>query len=72
MTTAYELIQMVMSANKDQVDRMIYEFDNMGFYREDKRVRKKYIISCINHSYNYLDCYEQIRMEQAIIKSMTL
>ena len=51
MLTLTQLLNMVNRATRKQVDSMIYDFNRMGFYREDKRVRKEYIKECLIANY---------------------
>ena len=76
MKTKAELIAIVKKANKEQLWSMIYDFDMIGFYREDKRQQRGYIIGCIEGCYetekNIYGCYDSdsVEMEKAILKAM--
>lgn len=69
MTSKNDLLEMVSKANKRQLWYMIYDFELIGFYREDKRVQRQFIVDCINNCYEFsdIDC---LLMEKAIIKGM--
>lgn len=68
ITTLQKLIKIINTATKEQIDKIIYEYEYMGFYREDKRERKKFIIDCLKYSYNNVSVEEQLEMAQAILK----
>lgn len=76
MRTKEDLIKLVKKANKKQLWSMIYDFDLIGFYREDKRQQRGYIIECLNSCYTTKkDVYglldtDSLRMEKAIINAM--
>ena len=76
MRTKEDLIAIVKRANKKQLWNMIYDFDMIGFYREDKRQQRGYIIACLNNCYTTeLNAYgihdsDSVAMEKAIINAM--
>ena len=54
-----KLLKLVKEADSETTDRLIYEFESLGFYREDKRQRKNFIIGCLCNNYNTeKDCYD--------------
>ncbi len=72
MKTLDELLLLVKKADKNQLWDMIYEFDMLGFYREDKRVKRNYIISCLENCYesDSLTISEKMEMEKAVLNAM--
>lgn len=72
MKSLGELLSLVEKANKNQLWNMIYDFDMMGFYREDKRVKRGYIISCLNNCYesDSLRISEKLEMEKSVLNAM--
>lgn len=79
MTSKDVLLGMVKKANKDQLWHMIYDFGMIGFYREDKRVQRQFIIDCINNCYTTaLVVYDELPdsdcllMEKAVIRAMKM
>ena len=76
MKTLEELLQLVKRANKNQLWRMIYDFENLGFYREDKRQQRQFIIECLKNCYTielneyFLHDYDSMIMEGSIINAM--
>lgn len=72
MKTLEELLQLVNKANKEQLWSMIYDFNMMGFYREDKRVKRNYIIECLKNCYENesLSISEKKEMEKAVLNAM--
>lgn len=72
MKTLKELVDIVKKANKNQIRSMIYDFDMMGFYREDKRVKRNYIIECLKNCYESeaLTISEKMEMEKAVLNAM--
>ena len=71
------LLDLVKKANKKQLWYMIYDFENLGFYREDKRQQKKCIIECLQNNYTTeLNKYlihddVSMRMERSILNAIT-
>lgn len=68
------LLHIVKKANKNQLWYMIYDFENLGFYREDKRQQRQFIIECLQNCYttkstDYL-YDDSLRMEKSIINAM--
>lgn len=76
MTKLNELIKLVNKANRKQLWFMIYDFEMIGFYREDRRQQRGFIIECLNSCYNSElkdnGCYDcdSYRMERAILSAM--
>lgn len=76
MTDKKELIAIVKKANKEQLWSMIYDFDMIGFYREDKRQKRKYIVECLENCYttalNVYGCRDEDskRMERAVLNAV--
>lgn len=76
MKTLEELLQLVKKANKNQLWYMIYDFENLGFYREDKRQQRNFIIECLKNCYTtelnefLLHDYDSIRMEKSVLNAM--
>ena len=74
MTTKDKLIAIVKKANKEQIQKMTYDFNMIGFYNEDKRRTKSFIVNCIENSYDtYFDSFgindsDSIWMEKSILK----
>lgn len=69
-----ELLELVEKANKAQLSDMIYWFDMMGFYREDRRQQRGYIIACLMNCYTtdkekYM-YHDSIEMQNIILKAM--
>lgn len=77
MKTLEELLNIVKLANKKQLKSMIYDFEYLGFYREDKRQKKKFIIEClencytteIKEPYNIYDS-DSLWMEKFVLKAI--
>ena len=71
------LLDLVKKANKNQLWYMIYDFENLGFYREDKRQQRSFIIECLQNNYTteltkYLIHDDvSMRMEKSILKAIT-
>lgn len=76
MKTLEELLKIVKKANRHQLWHMIYDFEMIGFYREDKRKQRQFIIECLQNCYKTeLDEYgrheyDSLRMERAVITAM--
>lgn len=76
MRTLEQLLKIVEKANKSQLWHMIYDFESIGFYREDKRQQRQFIIDCLINCYKTeLNEYgthdeDSLRMERAIIVAM--
>lgn len=70
MTRLEDLVSIVKKANKEQIWDMIYDFDMMGFYREDKRVKRNYIIACLQNCYDSSSLSEKLEMEKAVLNAM--
>lgn len=70
MTELDDLVALVKKANKNQIWHMIYAFNMMGFYREDKRVKRNYIIACLQNCYDSSSLSEKLEMEKAVLNSM--
>ena len=76
MKTLEELLKIVNKANKKQLWHMIYDFNMIGFYREDKRQQRQYIIDCITNCYTTgLNEYgnrdsDSLNMEKAVVLAM--
>lgn len=52
------LLSLVKGADREITKRLIYEFETLGFYREDKRQRKNFIVGCLCNNYTTeKDCY---------------
>ena len=76
MKTLEQLLQIVKKANKNQLWHMIYDFNSIGFYREDKRQQRQFIIDCLTANYttelnrhgNHDE--DSLRMERAVITAM--
>ena len=56
---------------------MIYDFEMIGFYREDKRQQKQFILDCINNCYTTdINMYgihdnDSMRMEEAVLNAVS-
>lgn len=76
MKTLEQLLDTVKRANKIQLWHMIYDFEMLGFYREDKRKQRQFIIECLKNNYTTeLNIYgnhdsDSLRMEKAVITAM--
>ena len=76
MKTLEELLHLVKRANKNQLWQMIYDFENLGFYREDKRSQRKFIVECLKNCYTtelneyFLHDYDSMIMEGSVINAM--
>lgn len=76
MKTLEELLKKVKKANKNQLWYMIYDFEKIGFYREDKRQQRQFIIECLQNCYRtnlneyYTHDDDSLRMERAVITAM--
>ena len=70
------LLDLVKKANKNQLWYMIYDFENLGFYREDKRQQRSFIIECLQNNYTTeLNKYlihddVSMRMEKSILNAI--
>lgn len=77
MTELKTLLQIVKKANKEQLWHMIYDFEMLGFYREDKRQQRNFIIECLKNCYTtelneyYIYDDTSVRMERSIITSVS-
>ena len=77
MKTLEQLLKIVKKANKNQLWHMIYDFEMLGFYREDKRQQRGFIIECLTNCYTTeknprYDTFDDdsLRMERAVITAM--
>ena len=77
MLSKEELIAVVKKADRKQVFSMIYDFEMIGFYREDERHQKQFILDCINNCYTtdtnmygIHDC-DSMRMEEAVLNAVS-
>ena len=76
MSTLETLLNKVKKANKNQLWHIIYDFELIGFYREDKRQQRQFIIECLQNCYKTeLNEYgihddDSLRMERAVITAM--
>ena len=76
MKTLEQLLQIVKKANKNQLWRMIYDFEMLGFYREDKRQQRQFIIDCLTHCYTTeineygIHNNDSLSMERAVVTAM--
>ena len=77
MLSKEELMTVVKKADRKQVFSMIYDFEMIGFYREDKRQQKQFILDCINNCYTTdINMYgihdnDSMRMEEAVINAVS-
>ena len=77
MLSKEELMAVVKKADRKQVFSMIYDFEMIGFYREDKRQQKQFILDCINNCYNTdINMYgihdgDSMRMEEAVLNAVS-
>lgn len=76
MKTLEALLQIVKRADKNQLWHMIYDFESMGFYREDKRQQRQFIVDCLTNCYTTkLNEYgihddDSLRMERVVVTAM--
>lgn len=76
MKTLEALLEIVKKANKNQLWHMIYDFEMIGFYREDKRQQRGFIIECLTNCYKTeLDTWglyddTSLEMERAVVTAM--
>ena len=76
MKSLEELLKIVKRANKNQLWHMIHDFEWIGFYREDKRQQRQFIIDCLTNCYKTeLNQYgihddDSLRMERAVVAAM--
>lgn len=76
MKTLEALLEIVKRANKNQLWYMIHDFEYIGFYREDKRQQRQFIIECLTNCYKTeLDVWglhddTSLRMERAVVTAM--
>ena len=76
MLSKEELMAVVKKADRKQVFSMIYDFEMIGFYREDKRQQKQFILDCINNCYTTdINMYgihdnDSMRMEEAVLNAV--
>ena len=77
MLSKEELMAVVKKADRIQVFSMIYDFEMIGFYREDKRQQKQFILDCINNCYTTdINIYgihdgDSMRMEEAVLNAVS-
>ena len=77
MLSKEELMAVVKKADRKQVFSMIYDFEMIGFYREDKREQKQFILDCINNCYTTdINIYgihdgDSMRMEEAVLNAVS-
>ena len=77
MLSKEELMAVVKKADRKQVFSMIYDFEMIGFYREDKRQQKQFILDCINNCYTTdINMYgvhdnDSMRMEEAVLNAVS-
>ena len=77
MLSKEELMAVDKKADRKQVFSMIYDFEMIGFYREDKRQQKQFILDCINNCYTTdINMYgthdnDSMRMEEAILNAVS-
>lgn len=76
MKTLDELLTLVKKANKKQLNSMIYDFGYLGFYREDKRQQRNFIVECLVNNYTtdkniygILDS-DSVFMEKSVLEAM--
>lgn len=66
-----ELINIVKNFNKVQVKFTISGFEMIGFYREDKRQKKSFLINCIENCYNdNTDTLDNAEIRQQILLTL--
>lgn len=77
MKTLEELLEMVKRANRKQLWSMIYDFEMIGFYREDKRRQRQFIIDCLTNCYTTevkqpygIHDKDSLSMEKAVLQAM--
>lgn len=77
MLSKEELMTIVKKADRKQIFSMIYDFEMIGFYREDKRHQKQFILDCINNCYTTdINIYgihdvDSVRMEKTVLNAVS-
>lgn len=75
--TKNELLDIVRKADKYLLYYLIYNFEELGYYREDKRSGRKFVLNCIENCYdessdNHYDIQDNKEIRDAILYSIDL
>jgi len=61
------LIALVMRANRNEVNKISEGFERLGYYPDDSRRKKQYIVLCLNQVHGTAD---RTKLEQIVTNVM--